>query len=143
MKHLINKYLVEQNDNQFFVQFVRYFFTGGLAFLVDFGMLAFLTEICGIHYIISNTISFTLGLSISYIITIFWIFTKSKFDNRKLEFTFFAIIGIVGLVLTNLLLWCFTHVFGVYYLLSKIIAAAFVFIWNFLVKKYWLFKKVQ
>jgi len=142
MLNLKNKFhhLFIQNNNQFFVQFVRYFFTGGLAFLVDFGMLVFLTEICGFYYIFSNTISFTLGLLISYTITIFWVFTKSKFSNRKLEFAFFAVIGIIGLVLTNVLLWCCTHVFGIYYLLSKIIATGIVYIWNFLAKKYWLFK---
>jgi hypothetical protein len=35
------------------VQIVRYTFVGGLAFLVDFGVLFALTQFLGIHYLVS------------------------------------------------------------------------------------------
>ncbi len=122
------------------MQFVRYFFVGGLAFAVDFGMLAFFTEVCGIHYITSNTLSFVLGLLVNYFISIHWVFTNSSFKNRKLEFFFFAIIGVIGLALNDAVLWICTQQIGIFYLLSKVIAAATSYLWNFFARKYLLFK---
>ena len=134
------RHLFIQKSNHFFVQYFRYFFVGGLAFVVDFGMLAFFTEVCGIHYIVSNTLSFTLGLLVNYFISIFWVFTDSKLKSRKLEFTFFAVIAVTGLVLSDLLLWVFTYYVGIYYLTAKIIVSVIVWQWNFLARKYLLFK---
>lgn len=45
------------------IQFVRYFFVGGFAFIVDFGLLYILTEYAGLHYLLSATLSFIAGLS--------------------------------------------------------------------------------
>ena len=139
LKTYFHRIFIQKTDH-FLIQLIRYFFVGGIAFLVDFGMLAFFTEICGIHYIVSNSLSFILGLFTNYFISIFWVFTNSHFKNRKLEFLFFAMIGVVGLLLNDFLLWFFTKEIGIYYLLSKIIAVAVGYLWNFLARKYLLFK---
>ncbi len=49
------------------IQFVRYFFVGGFAFIVDFGLLYILTEYAGLHYLLSATLSFIAGLVVNYI----------------------------------------------------------------------------
>ncbi|MDR1879032.1 MAG: GtrA family protein [Bacteroidales bacterium] len=134
----LHKIFIEKTNN-FFVQFFRYFFVGGLAFLVDFAALALFTEVCHFHYIISNTISFTLGLLVNYFISVLWVFNNSNVKNRKLEFVLFAIIGIIGLGINDLALWIFTHGYGIFYLLSKVLAAMVSYLWNFLARKYFLF----
>ena len=139
ISNYFQRLFIQENDH-FFVQFIRCSFAGGVAFIVDFLIFAFLTEICHLHYIVSNTISFTFGVSVNYFITILWVFPNSKFDNKKLEFLSFTIIAIIGLILSNLLLWGFTYLLGIHHLLSKALSAGIAYIWNFLVKKYWLFK---
>ena len=52
------------------IQFVRYFFVGGFAFIVDFGLLYILTEYAGLHYLLSATLSFIAGLVVNYIIRV-------------------------------------------------------------------------
>ena len=79
------------------IQFVRYFFVGGFAFIVDFGLLYILSEYAGLHYLLSATLSFIAGLVVNYIISCIWVFNNSKFRNRIVEFLFFAAIGVVGL----------------------------------------------
>jgi putative flippase GtrA len=69
-----------------------------------------------------------------------WVFNKRKLDNRTFEFGIFAIIGIVGLGLNEVLLWFFTQELLIYYLLSKIFAAAIILFWNFFARKYLLFR---
>ena len=112
------------------IQFVRYFFVGGFAFIVDFGLLYILTEYAGLHYLLSATLSFIAGLVVNY----------SKFRNRIVEFLFFAAIGVVGLGFNDLLIWLFTDCIGTHYMFSKIVAAAMVYLWNFFARKYLVFK---
>lgn len=101
------------------IQFVRYFFVGGFAFIVDFGLLYILTEYAGLHYLLSATLSFIAGLVVNYIISCIWVFNNSKFRNRIVEFLFFAAIGVVGLGFNDLLIWLFTDCIGTHYMFSK------------------------
>ena len=128
------------STDKLLVQFVRYFFVGGFAFVVDFGLLYILTEYAGLHYLLSATLSFIAGLLVNYIISCLWVFNGSKFKNRLVEFLFFAAIGVVGLALNDTLIWLFTDCIGTHYLFSKIVAAAMVYLWNFFARKYLVFR---
>ncbi len=128
------------STDKLLVQFVRYFFVGGFAFVVDFGLLYILTEYAGLHYLLSATLSFIAGLLVNYIISCLWVFNGSKFKNRLVEFLFFAAIGVVGLALNDALIWLFTDCIGTHYMFSKIVAAAMVYLWNFFARKYLVFR---
>lgn len=128
------------STDKLLVQFVRYFFVGGFAFVVDFGLLYILTEYAGLHYLLSATLSFIAGLLVNYIISCLWVFNSSKFKNRLVEFLFFAAIGVVGLALNDTLIWLFTDCIGTHYMFSKIVAAAMVYLWNFFARKYLVFR---
>ena len=123
------------STDKLLVQFVRYFFVGGFAFVVDFGLLYILTEYAGLHYLLSATLSFIAGLLVNYIISCLWVF-----NNRLVEFLFFAAIGVVGLALNDALIWLFTDCIGTHYMFSKIVAAAMVYLWNFFARKYLVFR---
>lgn len=137
--HLFKRLFYGTTD-RLLVQFVRYFFVGGFAFVVDFGLLYILTEYAGLHYLLSATLSFISGLLVNYIISCIWVFSNSKFKNRLVEFLFFAAIGVVGLLLNDALIWLFTDCIGTHYMFSKIVAAAIVYLWNFFARKYLVFK---
>lgn len=124
-----------------FIQLVRYCLTGGVAFVVDFCTLYVLTNFLGLHYLIGATCGFCLGLVITYLGSIFWIFDKRRMQDRRIELGVFTIIGLVGLVLTDLFMWLFTDVSfaGFNYMISKIITTVIVTAWNFIAKKYILF----
>jgi putative flippase GtrA len=139
MRRWIRELFVRKTEHVL-IQSFRYLFVGGAAFAVDFLMLVFLTEVCRLHYIVSNSIAFLSGLTVNYLICIRWVFTTSGIGKRPLEFLAFAAIGLVGLGLNNLLLWGFTHFAGIYYMISKALAAIVVYLWNFLGRKYFIFK---
>lgn len=140
LKERLNILLKSRTDN-FFVQFVRYTFVGGAAFAIDFGMLFLLTEYLGVYYLVSAAISFLLGLMVNYLLSVKWVFYKHTFTNPALEFLLFAVIGVIGLFINEFFLWVFTQKFMLYYLLSKIITAIIVYLWNFLARKALLFSK--
>jgi putative flippase GtrA len=88
MKEQLNA-LFAQKTNKVFIQLFRYTFVGGFAFLVDFGLLFFLKEVCGLHYLLSATLSFIAGcLSImlaqyhrTFILLFFCTFVKNFFST--------------------------------------------------------------
>ncbi|EXI87574.1 MAG: GtrA-like protein [Candidatus Accumulibacter regalis] len=120
-------------------QFTQYVLVGGLAFAVDFVALFVLTEYGGIHYLASAAISFSMGLIISYLLCIAWVFDYRALKNRAHEFFLFFLVGMAGLVLNTLLLFVFTESFGLHYLLSKLVAAALILLFNFSLRRSLLF----
>lgn len=138
-RETIHKLLTQSTDKTG-IQFFRYIFVGGVAFLVDFASLYVFTDYIGVFYLISAAIAFILGLITNYILSINWVFNRRSLDNKTIEFSFFAFIGIVGLGLNELLIWFFTAETGLFYLLSKILAAIIILFWNFFARKVTLFK---
>lgn len=122
------------------IQLMRYAVVGGVAFVVDYGSLWLLTELAGLHHLVSAAIAFVLGLTCNYLISTAWVFGESKVKNRWLEFSAFALIGIVGLGLNELIIYLCTDICSLHYMLSKIISTALVFFWNFFARRFLLFK---
>lgn len=130
----MNKLFREATDNTI-IQFFRYLFVGGIAAVVNIGMLYVFTDIMHINYIISNILSFTLGLFTNYILSKKFVFQGETSISKTKEFIIYAIIGVLGLGIDTFLVWLFTDVFKVYYMLSKLISTMIVFVWNFGARK--------
>lgn len=131
---------MESTDNTW-IQFFRYIFVGGIAFLVDGGSL-FLIEYIGIHYLAAAVVAFILGLIANYILSKLLVF-KGNTSNKSnwTEFFVYGIIGIIGLGITEGIMYVFTEKLKLYFMLSKIIAAAVVLVWNFVARKMILYRK--
>ena len=137
---MINKLFKAPTDD-IFLQLFRYVFVGGTAFVVDFGFLYFFSDICGIYYLISAVLSFIISVLVNYIMSTKWVFNQDNIDNRLVEFNLFILISTIGLVFTEILLYFFTDVIGLYYLISKIISAIIVLFWNFLARRVMFYGK--
>lgn len=112
-----------------------------LAFAVDFGLLALLKELAGLHYLLSAGISFAAGTTVSYLLSVAWVFPDRRYSSRAVEYGLFVAVGLVGLGLNEALLWVFTEPVGIFYLASKVIAGAIIFFWNFWARKLLLFRR--
>ncbi len=55
-------------------QIIRFAFVGGGAFVIDYGVMIFLTEVGGLNYLISSAISFTVSVIFNYIMSVKWVF---------------------------------------------------------------------
>ena len=139
IKQLLKLFLTHKSDNQL-LQLIRYLVSGGCSFCIDFGTLFILTEFVGIHYLISSILAFILAMTTNYLISILWVFNKRKMDNTLHEFGIFMSISVTGLALNTAFMWTFTEYINLHYLISKIVATALVFFWNFTAKRNILFK---
>ena len=131
---MMKKLFKERTDN-IFLQFFRYIFVGATAFVVDFFFLYFFSATCGIYYLISGVLSFIISVLVNYIMSTKWVFNQENIENKLVEFNLFIIISTIGLVFTEILLYVFTDIIGLYYLISKIIAAIIVLFWNFIARR--------
>jgi putative flippase GtrA len=139
MQGLFQKLVVKKSDRTA-VNLLRSISASGISFGLDFGILVLLTEIAGLHYLLSNGIGFLAGTTLNYLLCIVWVFSKRTVKNRHLEYWLFIVIGASGVGLNELFIWTFTDTIGIYYLYSKIIAGCIVFSYNFLTRKYLLFR---
>ncbi|MBQ7876718.1 MAG: GtrA family protein [Clostridia bacterium] len=123
------------------LQFFRYGFVGAWATVADWGVLFFLTEGAGVHYLISGVVAFVMGLTVNFLLSKKFVFSGEKTQHSSsTEFLVYAIIGIIGLVLTEIIMFVLTDVLNWYFMIPKIIATAVVFVWNFVARKMVLYR---
>ena len=51
-----------------FQQFMKFGVVGVIAFVIDYGLMVFLTEVFGVNYLVSATISFTVSTVFNFTI---------------------------------------------------------------------------
>lgn len=122
------------------MQIFRSLVAGGIAFLADFAILFLLTEQGGVHYLLSAAAGFALGVIITYLISIWWVFHARRLQRGLLEFGLFALFGSVGLLLNEMIMWGLVEFVAVHYRAAKIIATIVVFFFNFFSRKRVLFR---
>lgn len=136
------KVLRGEADNTL-VQLFRYVWVGGFAFIVDYGSLYILKEYVGFNYLLSAAIAFILGLAVNYLLSTLWVFPDSRLSNKMAEFTVFASIGLVGLLLNEVIMYLCCEVLNIHYMISKLCSTGIVFFWNFFARKIILFTKTK
>lgn len=117
------------------IQFFRYLFVGGFAAVVNIGTLYIFKQFFQLYYLVANILGFILGLIVNYILSKWLVFAKEDNMNGIVEFTIYAIIGVLGLGFDTLFMWIFTDKIGLYFMISKIVSTCLVFIWNFFARK--------
>lgn len=122
-------------------QIVKFGIVGGSAFLIDYGILLVLTEVCGIHYLLSGGLSFTVSVIYNYILSVKWVFDVDRKEDKRREFLWFVALSVIGLGLNQLFLWIFVDVLHVFYMIAKIIVTAIVMVYNFVTRKIFLEKR--
>lgn len=129
-----------QDVRKLTVQLLRYGVVGGIAFIVDYGSLYALTEFCGCQYLVSAAIAFIAGLVCNYVLSTRWVFNESRVKSKLAEFTAFAVIGVVGLGLNEVIMFVCHDIAGLHYMAGKIVSTVIVFFWNFLARRFLVFK---
>lgn len=138
--HYASRMTISSSKPNLFVTFCKYLVAGGMGFLLDFSALYLLFNVLGMHYLVAATIAFTVGLIFVYLTSNKWVFEERRMEERQvLEFTLFAIIGVVGLGLTVLFMWILVDMGGLYPLIAKLITTGLVLCWNFGARKYLLY----
>ncbi len=132
---------MDEKKNKLLTQMFRFLLVGGLAFVIDYGVLVFCKEVLNIPVLISAAIAFTISVIANYILSVKWVFDVDKEKSKKKNFIIFIIFSIIGLGLTELIMWFGTDIVKISYLIVKIIATAIVMVFNFVTRKLFLEKR--
>lgn len=119
-------------------QFMKFGIVGVIAFVIDYGAMIFLTEVFGVPYLISTTISFVVSVIFNYFASMRFVFKRKDDMSRRREFIIFIVLSVCGLGINDLLMWLMVDSLYIDYRLSKIVVTVVVAVWNFVTRKIFL-----
>ncbi len=129
-----------------FYEFLRYCTVGGIAFLADFGALVLAQELFlkefAIGVYVATALGFVVGLSVNYTLSLWFVFVQEEYGRKGRNvgtFIVFGVIGLVGLLWTELGMWIGVECLEWNYMIVKVLVTGAVLGWNYLVRKILIF----
>lgn len=119
-------------------QIMKFGVVGVIAFVIDYGVMVFLTEVFGLNPVVSATISFIVSVIFNYIASMRYVFSHKEDMSRSREFVIFIVLSVIGLIINDVLMWAGTELVSIDYRIVKIFATAVVMVWNFITRKIFL-----
>lgn len=121
-------------------QFIKFGLVGFLNTLIDYILFTAFFYLLDIHYLYANAMSFTIAVTNSYLLNRRWTF-RSDNPNWRAEAAKFLTVNIIGLGLSEIILFILVEHFQMYQLLAKAMAIVVVLFWNFTGTRFWAFRK--
>lgn len=127
----------------FAVDAVGYGLASALALGVDYGLLVLLAKQFGVHYQVAASLSFSAGLIVAYTLSTAVVFKGRAKYGAGGEFVGFLLTGLAGLALNQTLLFAFVDGLHIPVEYAKAPTAGLVFTFNFLSRRFLLFRPAQ
>lgn len=118
------------------LQFVRFTGVGVTCFAIDYALLILLTEIFDLRYIYSAGISFIIATVINYFLSVRFVYEHKS--SKKYDAIVFIVLGVLGLGLNQVIMWCFVEHVAIDYRITKFISGIIVSFYNFTSRKLFL-----
>jgi dolichol-phosphate mannosyltransferase len=140
LKHLFS--LMKRTGE--FRRFLTFCLVGLSGVFVNQGMLWFLTDIEKVRYLVSSPFAIEASIISNFLLNDRFTFSDRRKPGwraglvRALKFN---LVSLPGLLINQGVLWLFTEVFGLYYLISNLIGIAMAMLWNYLVNTWWTWKR--
>lgn len=121
-------------------RYISFAIVGGIGALWYFGLLYTLTEYAHLWYMLSAVIATIIAATHNYILNHFITFRKSKARNRNLAkgWTKYLVAVGIGDGTDLLILFALTEAFGIWYMLSALLASFVASIIKFSITKQWV-----
>jgi len=127
---------------QFLFQFISYFFVGLCAALVEWLTFWLFNEPFGQNIYISTGVSFILATFVNWILGRKTVFQKSAENkNTGTDAAAVFLVSGIGLGMNMLLMAVFYDVIGIYPLIAKILSTGIVFLWNFISRRFFIYRQ--
>ena len=114
-------------------QILKFGVLGGIAFVIDYGILFLLAKVIGLNELISAAISFIISLTFNYFLSTKWVFEAKKQTPK--EVIIFVLLSVVGLGINEVLIYLGTKKLGIDVMIVKLFATAIVMVYNFITRK--------
>jgi putative flippase GtrA len=118
-----------------------YFVVGGISAAADISFFFVFAKLAGLHYLGVATVGFVLATLLNYDLSVRMVFTSGVRFSRRKEIALVYLVSAVGLAVNLLVLYIAVDRIALELMLSKVIATASVFLWNFVLRNYFIFRE--
>ncbi len=125
-------------QSKLFKQLFRFGIVGGIAFVIDYSIMVLCKEVFHLSTLLSAGLGFTISVIFNYIASVKWVFDVNKKNSSTKQFILFIIFSVMGLGITELIMWFGEDILLISYLIVKIFATAVVMVFNFITRKMFL-----
>jgi putative flippase GtrA len=134
----LRKWLTAPVDS-LFGQLPRALVVSVLALLVDVAFYELLIRLAGMPAVPAAIVGYLSGGGIQYVLCTVWVFSTAP-GNHATGFVAFMLLSLVGLGITCAVVYALHDLGHANELVAKIAAVGLAFTWNFLSRKFFLFK---
>lgn len=131
---------ISEKNEKLLLQIFKFVIVGGTATILDWAVYYVLYNFVHMNPLIANILSFTVSVIYNYIASVKWVFDVNKEKSKVRIFAEFIIFSVIGLLLSELLLWIGINKLGLNAMLVKICATIIVMVFNFITRKIFLEK---
>lgn len=119
---------------------IRYGIAGVLVLTIDYLILNILL-FAGAELLTATSTSFLTGGALGYIFHSIWTFKYDAKGKHAMKFSQFLLVGGVGLVITNSIMYACTELLQMNHNIAKTIAVAASALWAYSASRWWIFRK--
>lgn len=124
-----------------FLQIFKFVIVGGLSFVLDFILYYIFTRFLSINEMTSQVMSFSISLVFNYMMSMRYVFVSKDSLKKHHEFMIFVTLSVLGAGLNWLLFYLMVYVLSINDLITKIVVAGIVMVFNFVTRKLFIEKK--
>jgi len=127
------------HDKRAIKRFLKYSSVGVSTFILDLLLLSIFVEQLKWWYLIATIVAFLLAVSLNYCISRTYIF-KGTLRGMRAGYMRFVSMAVIGIILVAWGMKICVDLLGWNYIISRILIAAIVGMWNYLFNLYFNFK---
>ena len=128
-------------NNKMVNQILKFIIVGGIATVLDYLIFYISCNLLNIYPLISNILSFSVSVIYNYLASVKWVFDVDSSKNKKQLFFEFMFLSIIGLFLTEIIIYIGIELLIINEMIIKFIASLIVMVFNFVTRKMFLEKK--
>jgi putative flippase GtrA len=134
--------LTPQDNTKISMQGLKYIIVGLITMVIDFGVTWLLLP--EFHLIVANSIGFLLANVTNFLLAHRWVF-ESDVPTQQSAKTYASVlvVSLVGLLLSDFIVWLVISRWDAPFLISKIFAAIICLVWNFGARKIWIYREMK
>jgi len=123
------------------IEVTKFMFVGAANFVLTFVVFTVLLKMMGLHYLLSLTIAWVVGMFLSYTLNFTWVFKPEQQIQFRTRFAKFFFAGLLSLLLNMAALDYFVENMRIdsFYAQSGLIP--FVVAFNFITAKFWSLRR--
>jgi len=123
------------------IEFVKFAIVGVSNTLIHLSVLYVLTEFFSLWYILSSLLAFLVAVTNSFIFNTLWTFKSDIKHKTATKYGKFFVVSVITALSNLFFLYLFTEYFGLWYMMSQVIAIVLTLMMNFIGNKFWTFNE--